>query len=295
MRGIVFQIWDAFARERLRVAQTTSVNGTHDRTYLFNGVYSDDLLIAEITRVQQAVKMPLDTILYDFGVYFADNPVVERVCAHVVHGHLNTMRFMLAMDGAHAAMAATAASPTPPRFRYEFLSDRSLILIYDSARHMCVLLRGIIVGAARRYGDQAVITEQACMLHGAPSCRLHIQFSIPINMEAPGAAYNALNPRQMQEDTQILVALPEIAESQLAGSARGQIIAQKAPTIFDIVARLRGGSSKLTRLAPLYAALQRLENAGYVSSMDPEHGVDLQASLQRRRFWRTPAGTQRIS
>jgi len=295
MRGIVFQIWDAFVRERLEITPGAGANGAHTRAYLLNGVYSDDLLIKEIGRIQQVLQVPLDTLLYDFGVYFADNPIVERVCAHVIHGHMNTMRFMLAMDGAHAAMAATAAAPSPPRFRYEFISDRSLILTYDSARHMCALLRGIIAGSARRYGDQVTIVEEACMLRGAPACRMHISLSTPINLEAPGASASAALLPDIQEDRQILAVLPEISESQLSGPESRQVVAREGVTIFAVASRLRGVSSRLSRPAVLYAALQRLENAGYVSSMDPEHVNGAEPVLQRRCFWRTPAGTRRIS
>ena len=42
---------------------------------------------------------------------------------------------------------------TPPLFGYEIPYDdpNGLILIYDSARHLCPVLRGAIEGAAARY------------------------------------------------------------------------------------------------------------------------------------------------
>ena len=53
---------------------------------------------------------------------------------------------------------------------------RALVIHYDSARRLCLLAEGMILGAADHYGERARVEQVACMHDGADRCLLTATF-----------------------------------------------------------------------------------------------------------------------
>ncbi|HEY8232729.1 MAG TPA: heme NO-binding domain-containing protein, partial [Vicinamibacteria bacterium] len=63
----------------------------------------------------------------------------------------------------------------PPELRCERPSPDEVVVRYTSARRMCALAKGICTGLAVYFGERIAISESACMLAGAPECRISVR------------------------------------------------------------------------------------------------------------------------
>jgi Haem-NO-binding len=70
---------------------------------------------------------------------------------------------------------ATIANAQPPQLRVSELGDDGVMIDYRSARQLCVLLRGLVEGTARHYGEVADIAEPTCMQRGDPACTFEVR------------------------------------------------------------------------------------------------------------------------
>ena len=67
-----------------------------------------------------------------------------------------------------------AKAATPPALVCERTGLDEVTIVYSSPRKMCALARGISRGVAQHYGETVTINEEACMHHGAASCRIRV-------------------------------------------------------------------------------------------------------------------------
>ncbi len=65
-----------------------------------------------------------------------------------------------------------------PDFEYPESADGDRIIVYRSARRMCALAEGLMLGAAVHYGETLTIAQSRCMLRGDDHCRFHLRFEV---------------------------------------------------------------------------------------------------------------------
>jgi len=63
-----------------------------------------------------------------------------------------------------------------PKFSYEDPGPDHLVMIYDSERHLCDLVEGLLVGVGRHFGQEIEFTQSLCTKRGDPHCRFEITF-----------------------------------------------------------------------------------------------------------------------
>ena len=63
-----------------------------------------------------------------------------------------------------------------PDFAYEEPTKDRLVMHYSSKRRLCPLVRGLLDGAAKSFGESIVVTETACMHDGAERCTFDLAF-----------------------------------------------------------------------------------------------------------------------
>lgn len=91
--------------------------------------------------------------------------------------HTSTRPFLLTLnDVIHPEVRKIHADARPPEFWFDEADDRALVIHYDSARRLCLLAEGMILGAADHYGERARVEQVACMHDGADRCLLTATF-----------------------------------------------------------------------------------------------------------------------
>lgn len=277
MHGLVFVTWEKYLAERFggtmldRYRQ--EIGETAATSPLVSHVYDDALLLVGVSAATRVTGIPTEQLLHEYGRYFITNSLTRHLCSYLLNQLHNPRDLLLAMRDAHEQMSHLPGGLTPPLFGYEIPNDdpNGLILIYDSKRHFCTLLRGAIEGAASRYGEEVTIVERACMKRGDAVCRFEIHFP------APDSA-----PKQTEEQTR-----RQTFQQQFAQYVLSLLPKEDGITLMELQEFLwsRGVSKSLARPALVLEALNHLHHAGLVATSATEPGD----SLMSRRYWRIPS------
>lgn len=281
MHGLVFVTWEKYLLERFQESALEryrkAINETPATAPLASRTYDDKLLLAGVEAARRVTGVPTERLLYEYGRYFIMNGLTGHLCAYLLMQVESGHDLLLTMSEAHEQMSRLPDGLTPPLFQYEILShdSRELVLIYDSPRQLCSLLRGAIEGAAERYGEKASIVERTCMKRGDSLCRFEIRFS-----GAPSTAAEQSLPQRERYIAQQHFA--QFILSVLSDSESDGI------TLEELQDRLRArGANNKNALRParLLEALRHLHHAGLVANTANRAGDTLIA----RRYWRVPA------
>lgn len=276
MHGLVFVTWEKYLQERF----TGNVLSEYRMRLGLNAAnaplavrtYDDALLIKSVAIAHDLTKMPVDTLLQEYGRYFIANGLTRHRCAYLLSKAHNARDLLLIMHDAHEQMKQLPDGLTPPLFQYRSYSPdpQALLLVYDSERHLCPLLWGAIHGAADYYGEQVTISEQTCMRRGDATCTFAVKFSGVPTVENKNAENQGHRKEQQAYADQIFALLPA-----RYGMTLSEIQEQFA---------LRGASKQQCRPALILQALTHLHHAGLVASSANEPGDD----FAHRRYWRVP-------
>jgi hypothetical protein len=280
MHGLIFVTWEKYLAERFSTSflalYREKIGETPATAPLTSRVYDDKLLLTGVATVNELTRVPVDSLLREYGRYFLMNGLTGSLCSHLLTRVHSGRELLLTMRDAHTQMRRMPAGLTPPVFTYDAVydQDNALTLIYDSSRQLCPLLCGAIEGAAARYGQQVQIREIACMRYGAPACRFSVIFSPQEHTMTETAAQMAYHVQQQQIDNTILATLPwqqGITLVQLQNQLQGKVPATNQ------------------RLSLLLKSLQHLSHVGLVadSANEPDD------TLTSRRYWRAPTFSAR--
>jgi hypothetical protein len=93
-------------------------------------------------------------------------------------GHASTRPFLLTLnDIIHAEVRKLYPGAEVPEFDFDDRDPACLVLRYRSARRLCALAEGFILGAARYYGEEASLDQQRCMHRGDDRCVIRCAFT----------------------------------------------------------------------------------------------------------------------
>lgn len=279
MHGLIFVTWENYLTERFGKALLTSyrqtMGETPARAPLASQVYDDATLLAGVGAVCQLTSLPAETLLREYGRYFMLNALTSHLCAYLLTQVHSGRDLLLTMRQAHQQMGRTPEGLTPPLFGYEALpgDPQGVVLIYESPRQVCAVVKGAIEGAAERYGEQAQIVELTCMKQGAPACRFEVHFSA------------ARSRREVDRETPQQQAR-HLAHQQLASFVLSILPAEGGVTLGELqeYLRRRGANPQTYRPSVLLEALRHLQFVGLVASTANQPGDD----LTHRRYWRAP-------
>jgi len=56
------------------------------------------------------------------------------------------------------------------------MGENGISIVYTSPRRLCAMLRGLVEGTARHYGETVHIEERSCMHRGDEACTFEILF-----------------------------------------------------------------------------------------------------------------------
>jgi len=274
MQGLIFVTWEKYLSERFSGLLIKQYQDTIGRTPstapLASHVYDDDLLLSAVTAMHGISKLPVDTLLQEYGHYFITNGLTRHLCAHILNQVHGARDLLLAMHDAHEQMSRLPDGLTPPLFKYAARPGKAneLTLIYDSPRKLCPLLTGAIEGAAERYGEQTSIFERTCMRRGDLVCTIEIRFS--------PSSTKPLEPLEQVKRQQDKFHFAQVILSYLPDNG-GVTLAELQKAL-----ALRGIKQKWTRPALLLEALHHLHHAGLVATTANQTGDD----FSHRRYWR---------
>jgi hypothetical protein len=172
VHGVIFSSFRDYVTERHgRPAADAVFSG--GASYLLSESYPDEELLGAVARTADVVGEEVDVVLFEFGVFAAEKTFARLYPAFFAISP-SAREFLLTVETRiHELVRATIPNADPPRLHVSEGGD-SLFIVYESPRRLCVLLRGLVEGTARHYGENAEVVEPTCMLRGDDACTFDV-------------------------------------------------------------------------------------------------------------------------
>jgi hypothetical protein len=176
VHGLIFTTFRDFVTTQYGPAIAKSVHEGHP-VHVMTEAYADEDFLALVKRACEVTGVDVTDLVREFGV-FAGGTTFPRLYPAFFAVAGGARPFLLTVEALiHELVRATIPKAKPPQLNVTPLGDDGVQINYSSPRKLCVLLRGLVEGTARHYGENVEIAETACMHEGAPGCLFEIRFS----------------------------------------------------------------------------------------------------------------------
>ena len=146
-----------------------------DGSYTSLGSYADAEVVALVTAASVALDKPAQDILRWFGRRAM--PLLAERYPTFFSQHDGARSFILTLNSIiHPEVAKLYPGAAPPVFDFGSDDQDRLVVGYNSARKMCALAEGFMIGAADHFEEQTTIEHPVCMHDGAEKCVFHVRF-----------------------------------------------------------------------------------------------------------------------
>jgi hypothetical protein len=138
--------------------------------------YPDERFADLLRRTCEATGIETDELERRLGSFTAQTTFARLYPAYFAISRTARDFILTVETRIHELVRATIPNAGPPQLDVSPLGVDGVVIVYDSPRQLCFLLRGLVEGTARHYGEQAEIDETACMRRGDRSCRFEVRF-----------------------------------------------------------------------------------------------------------------------
>ena len=144
--------------------------------YTLGEAYPDEQFLALLERACARTRLSSDELLFEFGVFTAAT-TFARLYSVLFRASPTTRDFLLTVETPiHDVIRVALPDARPPELAVTDLGADGLEIVYTSPRRICAMLRGLVEGTARVYGETLEVEEPECMHRGASACRVLIRF-----------------------------------------------------------------------------------------------------------------------
>jgi Haem-NO-binding len=144
--------------------------------YLLSEAYPDERFGALVERASEATGLQRGTVLGEFGVFTAETTFV-RLYPALFAVSSSARAFLLTVEQPiHELVRTAIPNALPPKLDLSEFGEDGVAVVYTSPRRLCELLRGLVEGTARHYGETAHIDERSCMHRGDYACLVEARF-----------------------------------------------------------------------------------------------------------------------
>jgi len=178
MKGVVFNLleevvrrshgedtWDALLDQAGLAGSYTSL-----------GSYPDEDMSKLVLAASRTLAMAPADVLRWFGR--GAMPILVQRYPNFFSAHTSTRPFILSVnDIIHPEVRKLYPGAEVPDFDFDTPEDGVLVIGYRSQRRLCALAEGFVTGTADYFGEQVLIQQPRCMLHGEERCALVCTFS----------------------------------------------------------------------------------------------------------------------
>lgn len=138
--------------------------------------YPDQMTLDLVAAASDVSGLAQDEVMFEFGRFWVTHTGVESYPSYFRLAGKNPRDFLLNLNKVHQQVTKNVKNARPPVFEYEQLADGRLLMHYESARGLCAVLRGLIVGVGDHFGVELKVREISCMLKGEPRCTMEVSF-----------------------------------------------------------------------------------------------------------------------
>jgi hypothetical protein len=302
LQGFIHLLLEAYAGERIgphspaEIRRMAGISGSPVLTQQ----YPDEMTLKLVEAIATLEGSPPDDVLYRFGIYFMNAPLLERNYLAFLEGHRDARDFLKKITGIHRTLQTSLKDAHLPELRTIDHDTNLMEIIYASPRRLCRFLLGILEGVRLRFETPMEVRELECQHRGARACRLMVRFApvpypnptsdYPLLTKKPGSgplpgypatpssdqlSQERLRKRDYEQDVLVLRALSGQLPSQQHLSRPIAGATQQAPpalSLFEIAKHLKisGAPGDAARFSLIQLSLTRLSVQGFVAAkLDP--------------------------
>lgn len=156
MKGVVLNCLGKLVSSQFGAAQWKQVLVGAGKSKFTKYLHGQDILDQEVLDVLESVCKVLDLTLEQaadaFGHYWATEFAPALYGGY--YAKAATARdFLLQLDEIHRETTLNVQNARPPRFDYEHVDDKTLIMTYKSSRGLIVIFEGLLRGLGAYYGE----------------------------------------------------------------------------------------------------------------------------------------------
>ncbi len=177
MQGIVFQVLEACYVDAFGPEAWFDVAAVADAsdTYSYAVSYPDAELGRLVAAIAAAQGMNAAQALRWFGEHAI--PHFRALAPELFQHYRACWPFLRSLnDIIHPQVRQLYPGVSVPDFEYPDAEGDAQIIVYRSARRMCALAEGLMLGAATHFGETLLIAQSRCMHLGDDHCRFELRF-----------------------------------------------------------------------------------------------------------------------
>jgi len=145
--------------------------------YLVSEGYADARFASLVERACLLTGLLPDVLLSDFGAFTAEK-TFARLYPALFERSGSARSFLLTVETRiHQVVRVAIPDALPPELEVSEIGESAISIVYRSPRRLCAMLRGLVEGTARHYGESAEIEERTCVHRGDRSCRFEVLFA----------------------------------------------------------------------------------------------------------------------
>lgn len=118
----------------------------------------DEQVMKLIGAVCKNLGISLEQAADAFGQHWV-HVYSQKLYSHYYEASKNAKEFLLNMDNVHSTLTKAMINAQPPRFRYEWKDDRTLIMHYMSHRGLIDFAVGLVKAVGEYYKENISVTK----------------------------------------------------------------------------------------------------------------------------------------
>jgi len=168
MKGTILKCIEELVKKRFGAEKWPLIlkkSGQSESLFVMtSGDYPDAQIVAIMQGASEVLGVTMDQVFEAFGDYWSTvyAPDVYQIYFKKAS---NAKEFLLALDQVHVNMTKSVPGAHPPRFTYEQKSDKYLVMKYNSARGLVVLMPALVRGVAKKFGEKVDVSVQGSDVH----------------------------------------------------------------------------------------------------------------------------------
>ena len=176
MHGLIFaSLRDYLATEHGADVARDVTEG--EPQYTLSEAYPDEQFLALLDRTRARTGLSQEELLFEFGVFTAAT-TFARLYSVLFKLSPTARDFLLTVETPiHEVVRVALPESRPPQLQVSDLGEDGLEIVYTSPRRICAMLRGLVEGTGRVYGEPIQVEEVECMHRGGAACRFELRFT----------------------------------------------------------------------------------------------------------------------
>jgi hypothetical protein len=136
----------------------TTAGFAANELFTMNEDVADDRVTALMGATCKVLGWDQQRTFDEFGEYWMVD-YGPRIYIAFYDGKKNSREFLLTMDNVHIVVTNSMANARPPRFTYDMVDAKTMVMTYDSPRGMLDLMISFIKGVGKYYKENLQITK----------------------------------------------------------------------------------------------------------------------------------------